>query len=491
VTGIEGAAGAEVVLVFPGMIGLPTLEVAMATMSKDDDAHALSIRGATTVPGEAAELLVGARWDNADTDTEPELAFVVRFESIGLGGLNASWTAFPVQLAPALVGVANTTQTLSAENVPGAEVFFDDGLQGTDNAFTVEEAGVILLARVDGGTLWDGASAIGAVEGLRLRGTLAASVSILGGSGPSADASIMLAADVALSTPDDVATAGVEFDSPWTLTIEAESSAQVEATFGGGASVDLGEGPMAFTAEVSIAYDDPMTTLTLTGVVGEVQNLFGQSWLDLDELTVTISIEHDASDSSTTFAVLVSADMTIGPVSATASIAIDVAPSGRVTVALDLSTTEEVALGSVLSDLGAPSSLPNELTQITITNFGLHVSVAAGGGEGVDLTASVMGGATILARGACGDGSPEFTGANAQLLFRLASAGGGSPDVLIGAGLSGLTLRQLSCDVPLYWTLPDLSLLVATAEIDEEWDDVDGPTQSFFCASGEDYRQPP
>ena len=99
------AAGTATVPV--ALTGLSDLVSPSATLSTDDASFGLALRGSTTVLGTPGTLLLTATWDNA-ADTDPNVAVIVRFGSVGLGVLNPSWNSVPVAFGPALVGLTDT-----------------------------------------------------------------------------------------------------------------------------------------------------------------------------------------------------------------------------------------------------------------------------------------------------------------------------------------------------------------------------------------------
>ena len=482
VDALEGA-GDSITLVVPSLPPLLSLNVTEAEMTKDDDGHALAIRGDTTLLGVDAELLVNAKWEDGDS-TEPEVALILRFESIALDTLNQEWDAdeFPVELSPALVGLANKKHKVKGSEELDTNEFFDDGLEGTKKEFEIDGSGVSLQAAVGSELLSEAAEYLGAVEGIRIRGKLATSAAVLGGSNDSSDTTgLDLSADIALTTPDEAKEHGVEFDSPWTLNFKANDEGKYEASFKGAVKVDFDDGrdePVKFTATVSIKHEDNKTTLELKGEVGEVKELFGEEWLTLKEFKVTAKI---TKEEKVKFEFAMEGKLELGAITGTAKLKIEKKES-ETSVKLDLSATTSDPIKTVVEKFGVDTSgIPDELGNITISSINLHVAAEVGGSE-TKLTASLHGRASFPVGELC-----EAGDLTADLLVRVAFKGSETPGLIIGGALEGLTLKHIDCAMPFDWELPRTVLTIATSELAEtEWKKVDKPTQELFCPGGED-----
>jgi hypothetical protein len=447
--------------------GLPSITgTANTGVANFDDANRdLTVMFDATLYSQAAKVLVSASWVN-DSDTEPELAVVVRFEQIGLSAINSSWTLFPVNFEKALVGFANTDQTLEPSATLGTGTFFDDGVAG-DDSFHILPGGAGLQAVLRDATgddpLIEGASVLGGISAVVIRGTAASS-------------GFDLSATFGVTTPAALVAKGIDLDTGWSVQLSRDSGGTFSAGFSGGLSVDLGGQAVDISASLAINYSAGATTFTLEGSVSAVNDLLSQSWLDLTNLDLTAEISRDTSTTpaTTTVSASLTAGLTLGPVSATASISITKDSSGS-EFTLALSATGGVDIGDVLTAVGAPAI--NAGLDVSLSNFSVFVTANKPTASPATVTFAATGGATILAR-TCG--STVYPGGAANLLFRLQTGGGLPSTFFVGAGLTGLNVKNLSCDIPFNWSLPDLLVLAGNSEVNTLWGNVDGPTQNFF-----------
>ena len=297
-------------------------------------------------------------------------------------------------------------------------------------------------------------------------------------------AGLDLTATVATSTPDTLAGQGVSLDGEWTLSINASLGTEYSATISGQMDVDLGDGPINVAGSIGVVYapgPPASTTFKLAASVGSVDNLAGLDWLDLTSLEVAADITKTAGGVDAT--VSITAALTVGTAPDTVSGTVTISASrsgGETTTAFSLEVSNNISASSILAALGAPTDDLDDGWDVTLTDFRLDfTSTSTGSAATKSSTIAVSGGAELFAGPGCAPGDPDFDGAQADVLFRKRSVGATSTFLASGQ-LGGLTLKQLSCDVPFDWTLPTIAVTVANAPISQPWDSVDAPTKAYF-----------
>lgn len=466
------------------MPGLPTLtgKPNTAHLYFDDATYDLTVIFETTFLGQDAEVLVSARWTNTTDDYDPELAVVMRFDEISLGEISDGWDAFPVHFTNALLGFADEDHTLEPSSTLGTANFFDDTVATTTDNFHVLPHGAALQAVLSDDAssddpLFEGAGVLGATDTIVLRGTLGA---VPGGEEDSEVTGIDITASVVTSTPPQLAETGVTLDTAWSLQVIAGTGGTITARISGNATLDLDGDPMDFGAVLTITYDKvaQKSGFKLEGSVGNVNNLFDVSWLDLNQLKVVGDISRDGSQTppQTTVSLSVLANMTIGPVTAQATLGLKRnLATGDSEFSLGLSATGSVQVTDILTAVGAPAM--DDGWKVELTNLGFQVTIKKPAASATTTIVAVTGGANLLER-TCG--GTNYPGGAADLLFRFQTGGGNPTQFIIAGALSGLNVKNLSCDIPFEWTLPNVLLMASNTAIETAWSGVDTPTKNFF-----------
>lgn len=473
-------AGDAKILLDPGFTGLPSLSATEGTATNDDTTFTVVVRGGNvSMFGTTASVLLSATWEDADTDSAADIAVLIKFDSVGLGSLNSAFTQFPVTVNSAIVGIANADQTLDPAAL-GAEDFFTDGIpvagvQGTLGGYDVKSSGVSFSGGVTGGVISEATGVLGA-GGVKLSGSLSSGNGLeSGGSTVGLD----ISATVTTSTPDSVAAKGITLEGDWTLNISAVDSTY-SARILGDMQVDAGDGPIDVTGSLGVSYNsaDQTATFDFSASVGAVNDLGGLTWLDLTGASLDASLTKSAG--GVDISASISAGLSIGnapnQVTGTATFAISKS-GGATTTQLSLDVTNSVSAKSFLTTLGA--SYPDVAGwDVTISNLGLDVTLTSTSTTKT-FTLAVTAGAQLFGGPGCEAGDPDFDPAIASVLFRLASGAPTKP-FLISGYVSGLTLKQLSCDAPFDWTLPTVAVTLSNSVIDLDWDLVDAPTITHF-----------
>ena len=457
----ETAGSATVPVTFTGLTDLVSNN---ALLSTDDASFGIALQGSTTFLGQPGTLLVTATWPDA-TATTPDVAVLVRFDSVTLHDLNPAWNAVPVTFGPAIVGVTDTDHTIAPNAALNTDAFLADGLADTDDSFALSHTGVNMQAAVLSGPLTDAAGDLGTTaNGIRLRGTLAASLGVL--NSPSPGAGLKLAVDIPITTPASFPS-WVSLASPWTLSLEADTSGTFAASFAGGLTVKPdGKTPVSATGTATVTTSTAGdTSLALTMNIGALDNLFGQSWLDLHQTTLNATI------AKTGFTASFTAGLTLGPLSSDVTLAVE-ASTTDFRASLDLKAAGPVSTADLLNALGAPTAgVDAGLVNISINTVALHVAVDA-----------PTGGQQVVTAAAFGDASLSINAGtfNGQMLFRVVYDGG-APDLLVGARLKSPTLKQLDPNIAFDWQLPDFAIEVSTADRATPYAELDAPTQLYFA----------
>jgi hypothetical protein len=474
-------AGSASLLFESGLLGMPTLDATDGFFTQDDADLRIVVRGdGVTLFGAEASVLLTAKWDD-DADTSPDLAVAVKFAQVGLGTLNSAFDQFPVDVNSAIVGLGNADQTIDPAAI-GAEDFFTDGVsvggtEGTLSEFEIDDSAVTFAGAVTGGVLADGADVIGG-GAIRLTGSLGVS-GVLEPDGPTAGLS--LSATITTNTPDALADKGVSLDGEWTLAIEAAIGESYSATFSGAMNVNVGDTPIDVGASIGVEYvpgPPSSTTFKLGASVGTVDDLAGLSWLDLTGFEVSADITTSAEGLDVSMSMTAGLSVGEDPNTVSGTVSISASRSGgATTTAFSLEVTNNISASAFLEAIGAPAL--DAGWDVTLTDFRLDFTSTSGTPATKSSTIAVSAGAELFAGPGCEPADPDFEGAQADVLFRQASVGTTSTFVASGQ-LSGLSLKQLSCDVPFDWTLPTIAVTFANAKIDQNWDTVDAPTIAYF-----------
>lgn len=463
-TAADTAAQAGSATVPVGVVGLGDLTSSSAVLTSDDTARSLAFRGPATVLGTPAQILVTATWDSA-TDTDPDVAALVRFNSVSLATLNPGWQSVPVSFGPAIVGLTDASHTVEPSAALGTDAFLADGLADTDDAFAVSGTGVSLSAVVSDGVLTDAASELGeTASGIRLRGTLANSPDVLEGGG--GGAGLDLAVDIPVATPASFP-GWLKLSSPWTLTLAANTSGDFVAGFAGGivATPDGDGNPITVDGAASVSVIAGQTTLNLSAELGPIADLFGQTWLDLNGAAVNVAIANGSVSGG------IEASLTLGTVTSDISLALTVG-GGTTNASLDLLATGPLSSSDILTAIGAPTSgIDPGLVNVTLRQLAFHVAVDKPQGAPADVTVSAFADASLSIN------SGSF---DAAMLFRMQSAGG-TKSLLAAGRLTAPTLKQLDPEIAFDWKLPDVALVASTTGETLVYDDLDKPTQLYFA----------
>lgn len=447
------------------LAGMPPLDGTTAVATFDDASRSLAVQGSTTVLSTPAKLLVTATWANG-TSTDPQVAVLVRFDAVDLTVLNDSWASVPVSFGPAVIGLTDTAHTVSPSVALGTDTFLSDGLTDTDDAFTLAPAGVNLSAVVRSGAVADAAAQLGnataTTSGIRLRGTLASSFGVLDGSG--SNVGLDISVDIPVATPSSFPS-WVTLTSPWTVRLAADTNGDFAAGFSGGMTVSPdGTNPTAVTGSATVAVVGGATSLTLEASLGGIDDLFGQTWLDLN------GAQFQATIDATGFAGSVDASLTVGTV--TSDVTLNLAVNGgAVQASLDLVATGPVSSSSILASIGASTSgIDPALVDVTLNQLAFHVAVDKPPAEPASVTVSFFADTSLAISGGTFD---------AAMLFRMEKAGPTS-NLLVAGRLESPTLQELDPSIPFDWQLPDVALVASNAAHTLAYDDMDRPTQLYF-----------
>lgn len=488
------ANGDEVTLVFSRetaskLTGLPPVDgkEMTAVYHYDDENFDLTVLFDATIFGQQARVLVSLRWASA-TDFEPEIAVVFRFERIDLGEISDSWDEFPVRFSNALVAWANGEQTLTESEAMGTKDFFEDGIDDGDNPLS--DASLHLIpggANVQAALhdepnepdpLVEAVEFLGPVQTIVVRGSAG---KVPGGDDDPDTKALDLTATVHVVTPPALEESAITLDeTTWSLQVKGEKQDENIVFFGqlaGKASLNIEGTAYEFGAVLQIAHDKQAgsTTFTLKGNIAELENLFGLDWLDLDKLEIAAVFSRSGTPPTTSVKATITANVTIAEVVLKATLGLKVGNNQtELTGSLALAPEEAVSLDSLLNTLGG--QVDERLGGLSLTNFGMHITLKSAQ-SGTTATVAVTAGADILPNTCDGTAYPA---GHADLLVRL-ELGGAQTKVLVGADVTGLSTKNISCDIPFVWTLPNAMLLFATQDVGPTaWSGVEEPTKTFF-----------
>ena len=472
---LSTASGAATPVTLPvAPTGFPGVTTDDATLDFDDTSFTLTVSGPTDLLGVDADVMVVAVWADAASDTAPSVTVAFRTGAVSLSdlapsldavdvGLSRAWTAFRKDPAD--------TSTLAVGDLPQAgQDFFDDGDDDSDDDLAIGQ-GVAFRALVDGDSagLGDALGRVG-VDYARLDGTLSTSDEVLEEGAP-APTGFALTATLGLQSPDSMPE-WLALDSPWTLDLARTAGGDLTVGLEGGATVTLGDTPVSGTASVAVTMSGGSLSLDLGIEIDTVEAPFGAEWLTLESAALEASISADGVSGA------LSAEVTVGtaPDALTGTVDIVLAKSGgAVSATVDAALTGTISAKDLADLVGADvSGLPDDV-DVSLSDLALHVAVD-GSVTPKALTVSATGTANVELGGAS---------VGATMLVRH------SPDGLIVAArpTGQLSLSDLVGTVSPDPTLPDLSVVVSTADVETPSGDLDEPTRAYFagvlCPDGE------
>ncbi|MCP3939754.1 MAG: hypothetical protein GY708_30805, partial [Actinomycetia bacterium] len=422
-------------------------------------------------------LLVTATWEDADTDTTPSVAVLVGLGNptnpFSLSDLNSGWA--DVGVTSAILGTSNEPYELAPFGGTAIEDFFSDGLTATDDGLALSGGG--LDFQIAGADLVTAGNELGLDEaGVRLQGTVTTTSGLVSLNGVSSldVEGIDVTASVAFSTPASFPD-WIELGSLWDFSVSATTAGDFSVGIAGDADVDVegGSNPTTnFAAEVVVTYDAGNPSLDLAVTIGEITDLFDQSWLTLS------SAELGATIASGAFAGSFSASLELGEITTDIEFSLEVDGSdvsAAATIVAD--NPNGVSVGDILSDVVGASKvgeLEDALSSLVIDGFSAAFEINKSGSDPAEVFLSVFGSASL----AIGDVDPEPT---VSLLFR-ASIGAGGSELLAAAQLSGINLEDLNSTFAAFnWELPEIAVVASTAAVGPiPFDDLDVPTATYF-----------
>ncbi len=464
---LQGDAGSNTAVSLPigptGFASLDASRLALATepIGGSGGCTTLTLQGAsgaTSVLGQSAGLLVVGSWSSA-TATSPTFSVVVGFQNVGLSSLVSAGAPGPaVQLSSALLAFTTSSSgtTLDTAALPAsAGSFLGSNLSVAGSGLSLR--GVLATT----GAVATGVSDLGvSPSGITLQGSLTGSASFSLSSAPSVTAGLDLSASFTptLQTPSWLSLGSL------TLSIQGGSGTWT-ASASGSAEVTLPRsGQVPVTADLSITDAAGGVTVALDASLGTVTAPFGQSWLTLDQTTVSWSIGATTAASLDATATLDGSSFTVA------------ASLGSGTgLSVELTTTATLDAATLAGDLGLPA-FPSGTPDLQLSGLDLALEIPGTG----SVTVAVEGTATVPL------GSGSFS---ADVLVRAQLGSGGS--LLVAARpTTTLTLSQLlGTTVNPDFTLPSLALVVSTANLSIPSSQLDAPTLAYFqpvlCSSSD------
>jgi len=490
VTALTDGASAVRLPVFPDG-GVDTTLATPNIQTGGDGNFTIAITSTTSVFGLDADVLVSAVWDDA-ADTGATTAVVFDARGADLTDLVTA-VDLPIEFSNTLIAVSRSAQELDGDTLPpnGAAVLSDGS--SFDPTMTIAD-GISLRALVDVAdpVLADGAAAIGLEPELRLTGTLAGAVGPLFGDAATDSTEVALTASVNVvpdtgDLPDYVAPTGT-----WTIGVAA-GGGSLAASIDGALAVSVGGQAFDVAASVGVTYSpdpdpaDPATSaeviFDLAASVGPIADLFDQDWIDLDELTLDVSVSSVEGLTASLAATLDLADLFPGGAGETASVTFDLAANsggGSGTLNVDASAlTVSVPLGDVVRGLGGVGDLVAD-TELTLSNFALSLAF--------DTADGFTGVAALSSRAGLNVGETNLEG---DLLLRADFQAAGPQFLLaLDADFDQLNLRTIfGPDLPFDVGLNALRLSVSSEAVSIGADDLDAATAAFVGAD-EDFDVP-
>ncbi|MCP4960913.1 MAG: hypothetical protein GY925_16810, partial [Actinomycetia bacterium] len=483
VSGIVNGDNVTVELPQPELTGLPDITASNGESFVDTGALSIGFIGdmsflaADNTALSGVRLLVTATWEDADTDTTPSVAVLVGLGNptnpFSLSDLNSGWA--DVGVTSAILGTSNEEYELAPFGGTAIEDFFSDGLTATDDGLTLSGGG--LDFQIAGADLVTAGNELGLDEaGVRLQGTVTTTSGLVSLNGVSSldVEGIDVTASVAFSTPASFPD-WIELGSPWDFSVSATTAGDFSVGIAGDADVDVegGSNPTTnFAAEVVVTYDAGNPSLDLAVTIGEITDLFDQSWLTMTgaELGATIA--------SGAFAGSFSASLELGEITTDIEFSLEVDGSdvsAAATIVAD--NPNGVSVGAILVDVVGASKvgeLEDALSSLVINGFSAAFEINKSGSDPAEVFLSVFGSASLD----IGEIDPQPT---ASMLFQ-ASIGGGGTELLGAAQLSGINLAELDSTFEAFdWTLPEVAVVASTGAIGPiPFDDLDVPTATYF-----------
>ncbi|MFK8024277.1 MAG: hypothetical protein AB8G26_09990, partial [Ilumatobacter sp.] len=483
--------------VLPDGPGVDMTLAATNIQARPDGTPSIAITSATRIFGLDVDVLVSAVWDDRN-DTSGTTAVVFDTRGADLTDLVESGD-LPIEFSHTLVAVSRSAQTLDGAVLPpnGAALMSD--ASGFDPEMTIANGiSVRALADANDPLLVDAASTIGLEPQIRVTGSLAGdSGPLFGGVPASSNAEVSLTASVNVventgDLPDYVAPTGT-----WTLGIAIDNTGELAASVDGQLAVSVGGQSFGVDAGAAITYTrdpdpaDPATSagasFTLTATTDPIADLFGQTWLDLDELTFTATVSSLDGVTASLGATLDLADLIGQPQlngeDQTATVSFDIAAnSGGVSGTLNIdasSLTASIPLGDVVRGLGGAGDLVAD-SELTLGNFAMSLSF--------DTADGFTGVAALSSRAGLEVGETDLTG---DFLLRADFQAAG-PQFLfaLDADFDQLSLRTIfGPDLPFDVGLETLRLSIASDAVSIGADDLDAATAAFV-GDGEDLDVP-
>ncbi len=461
-----------------GLVGMPLITMSSGAYLANDGSFSLYVNGAAEVMGiNGTSVLMTAKWDNG-TDTNPDVAVLVRFGSITLSALNPDWPAdMDMTFGPAILAMSTADTTVDADDfdtVPNGPVatFLADGIGATDDAFPLVAGSLNMQAAItSGGPIGDSTEELGGDgSGVRIRGVLGGSVALLDETNAAAPTiGLDLTFDFTVATPASFPD-WIELVSPWTLELSINNSGDFDASFTGAATVKPDgetEVDVTGTISVSVANAGADITLAVTLEIGEFPNLFGQDWLDLDGAVVSAELSN--AGGSFSFTGTIEAGITLGPVVTELSLSLTV-ETGTTSATIDAAIVQPVSVADILEAVGSPTGANATLESLTLNAASLHVEITSATGLPTEVVFSIFASASITIN----DG--QF---DADVLFRM-SKGAVPIDLLVAARIALPNLADL-VEGGFDWDLPDLAIIASTAAREDNSADLDPPTFQYFA----------
>lgn len=471
-----------------GPTGMPSISVDDAEMHRSDASASVAFLGTTTLLGVEADVLVTAKWDDMDTDTDADTAVLVSFGAVELGDIT-DFEQFPLALTDSWIALAPAEHTVDpAQFDADVAGFFDDGLAGTEDAFDVTGAGIAFRGVIDASdtVIGDAANEIGLSGQVRLTGTLTTDLGILEGSGD-ASAGLALSAEFELNPGGGNLPDWFQPTANWQLEIALNSEGSVSASLSGAANIHIGETSFAVNASVAFSYDGGTgeAVFSFSGDVEQTPDLFGQTWLDLETIDLTLSFSTVDGFSGGLAATLDLNDLLQQDATADVTL-LFAAGSGGSEGSLEVTTDASLSLSDLIDGFRGPghAAFADDAFDATVSGFSLFVGFSESGGStevSVSATTNLnfdINDATI----------------SSDVLFKLRAGGAATsqflfaikPDnpetgVMVG-DLLGENLGDLDFE------LPRFTLTIANEGWDETAADQDGPTSIY--TGGQDLDVP-
>lgn len=466
VAALEADAGTTTVSLPIGPTGFAQLDatqLSLATVpSSGTDCTTLTLEGAvgaTNVLGQPAGILVVGSWSSA-TATTPTFSVVLSFGNVALSSLVSASSPGPgVQLSSALVAftTSSTGTTLDTASLPAsAGSFLGSNLEVVGSGLSFR--GVLAST----GAVATGLSDLGvSPTGVTLQGSLTGSASFSLSSAPSVGVGLDLSASVTptLTTPSWLSLGAL------TLSVKGGSGTWT-ASASGSAEVTLPRsGQVPVTADLSITKAAGGVSVAMDASLGQVTDAFGQSWLTLDATTVHFSVGASTAASLDATATIDGSSFTVA------------ASLGSGTgLSVDLTTTATLDAATLAGDMGLPP-FPSGAPDLQVSGLNVALEVPGTG----SVTIAVKGTASVTL-----GGSPYST----DILVRAQIGSSGSLLVAVRPTTTNLTLGDLlGSTVTPDFTLPNLALVLSTADLSIPSSQLDAPTLAYFqpllCASSD------